>query len=211
MVLREPVARTISFFQYQKTRLRLPPELSIEDYLAHVDTLGPADFLDPANERYFAVGGSRYADFLPAWLEQFGTDRLLVLSFDELTAEPARVLRDTTVWLGLDPNRLPVDALVVGEQDDRVQEPPASSGSRSTVNDRFERIFRRHPGIKRRMRAIYFRFNGRSDASSRVSDDVRAELAERFREPNEQLAAQLRSAGFALPPWLSESCAVGTP
>ena len=65
VVLREPVARTISFFQYQKTRLRIPAELTIEEYLAHADSLTAADFLDPENERYFAVGGSRYADFLP--------------------------------------------------------------------------------------------------------------------------------------------------
>jgi hypothetical protein len=209
VVLREPVARTISFFQYQKARLRIPPERTIEEYLAHADTLGPADFQDPENERYFAVGGSRYADFLPAWLEQFGTDRLLVLSFEELTAEPARVLRDTTIWLGLDPNRLPADALAAENKTTAFK----SRGFQRlalSVNDRFERIFRRHPAVKRRMRALYFRFNGRSDSNA-VSDDVRAQLAERFREPNERLAAQLRAAGLALPPWLSESRAVGTP
>ncbi len=79
------------------------------------------------------------------------------------------------------------------------------------MNDRFERIFRRHPGIKRRMRALYFRFNGSAASGNRVSDAVRAELAERFSEPNERLAAQLRSAGLALPPWLSESRSVGAP
>ena len=159
-MLREPVARAISFFQYQKTRLRIPPELSIEDYLAHADTLTDLDFLDPANERYFAVGGGRYADFLPAWLERFGPDRLLVLDFEELTADPARVLRDTATWLGLDPLLLP-DGRARRRRTGRWRSRAGgSNGSRSRVNDRFERLLRRYPGVKRRMRALYFRLNG---------------------------------------------------
>jgi Sulfotransferase domain len=210
LVLREPVSRTISFFQYQKTRLRIPEDLSIEEYLAHADTLEPSDFLDPTNERYFAVGGSRYADFLPAWLEQFGSDRLLVLSFEALTAEPARVLRETATWLGLDPNLLPAESLAA-ENKTTAFKSRRFQRLALTVNDRFERIFRRHPGIKRRMRALYFRFNGSAASGNRVSDAVRAELAERFSEPNERLAAQLRSAGLALPPWLSDSRSVRAP
>jgi Sulfotransferase domain len=210
LVLREPVSRTISFFQYQKTRLRIPEDLSIEEYLAHADTLEPADFLDPANERYFAVGGSRYADFLPAWLEQFGSDRLLVLSFEELTAEPARVLREAATWLGLDPNLLPAGSLAA-ENKTTAFKSRKFQRLALAVNDRFERIFRRHPGVKRRARSLYFRFNGSAASGNRISDAVRGELAERFNEPNERLAAQLRSAGLAVPPWLSESWSVRAP
>jgi hypothetical protein len=201
VVLREPVARAISFFQYQKTRLRIPPELPIEDYLAHVDTLTDLDFLDPANERYFAVGGSRYADFLPGWLEVFGPDRLLVLDFDELTGDPGRVLRDVATWLGLDPSLLPVDAL---SSENRTMAFKSRRFQRLAlgVNDRFERILRRYPAAKRRMRALYFRVNGQP-AGSRISEAVRRELADRFRSPNQELADQLRSAGFALPPWVA--------
>jgi hypothetical protein len=202
VVLREPVARTISFFQYQKTRLRIPPDMTIEDYLAHADTLSAEDFLDPENERYFAVGGSRYADFLPGWLEVFGPDRLLVVSFDDLTNDPARVLRDTATWIGLDPDGLPRGALAsenrtTGYKSRRLQR-VALAG-----NDRFERVLRRYPQLKRGARALYFKMNGQS-AGNRISDETRADLAERFREPNRRLAVQLRSAGFSLPPWLDD-------
>ncbi len=209
VVLREPVSRAVSFFQYQKARLRIPADLSIEDYLARADALGPEGFLDPANECYFAVGGSCYADYLPAWLEQFGPDRLRILSFEELTADPELVIGRVVSWLGLDATMLPAEALAA-------ENVTAAFKSRRFqrlalgVNDRFERILRRHPKAKRRLRRIYFRFNGRA-AANQVSDDVRTELAARFREPNERLAAQLRSAGLELPPWLSASRTVGTP
>lgn len=211
VVLREPVARTISFFQYQKTRLRIPNDLTIEEYLAHADTLTDADFLDPANERYFAVGGSRYADFLPGWLEVFGSDRLLVLDFDALTNDQGRVLRETATWMGLDPLLLPIDALAT-ENRTMAYKSRRFQRLALSVNDRYERILRRYPGIKRCMRSLYFRMNGQP-AGGRVGGAVRDELADRFREPNQRLADQLRSAGFSLPSWVAAADArtVGNP
>ena len=66
VVLREPVSRALSFFTYQKVRLRFPADYPIEEYLAAADRLGPDDFRDPDNERYMAFRGGCYADFLPA-------------------------------------------------------------------------------------------------------------------------------------------------
>jgi hypothetical protein len=201
VVLREPVARTISFFQYQKTRLRIPPDLPIEEYLAHAGTLTDADFQDPANERYFAVVGSCYADFLPGWLEVFGSERLRIIDFDDLTRDPGKVLRDAATWMGIDPLLLPVDALssenrTMAYRSRRMQRVALS------VNDRFERILRRYPNVKRRMRGVYFKLNGQAPGN-RIGDDVRDDLAARFRGPNQVLADQLRAAGFSLPAWVA--------
>jgi hypothetical protein len=201
VVLREPVARTISFFQYQKTRLRIPSELPIEEYLAHADALTDADFQDPANERYFAVRGSRYADFLPGWLEVFGAERLRIVDFDDMTRDPGQVLRDTATWAGLDPLLLPVDALA-SENRTMAYKSKRMQRVALSVNDRFERIFRRYPGVKRRMRAVYFKLNGQAPGS-RIGDDVRDELAARFAGPNQLLADQLRGAGYSLPAWVA--------
>ena len=78
VILREPVSRALSFFAYQKIRLRFPADMSIVDYLAAADALSDDDFGDPENEKYMAFRGGCYADYLPAWLETFGTDRLHV-------------------------------------------------------------------------------------------------------------------------------------
>jgi hypothetical protein len=201
VVLREPVARTISFFQYQKTRLRIPSDLPIGEYLAHADSLTDADFQDPANERYFAVGGSRYADFLPGWLEVIGSERLLLVDFDDLTRDPGQVLRDAATWMGIDPMLLPVDAL---SSENRTMAYKSRRMQRAAlaVNDRFERVFRRYPGVKRRMRGVYFKLNGQPPGN-RISDEVRDDLAARFRGPNQVLADQLRGAGFPLPGWVA--------
>ncbi len=57
LILREPVSRALSFFAYQKIRLRFPADLSIADYLAAADALGEDDFRDPENEKYMAFRG----------------------------------------------------------------------------------------------------------------------------------------------------------
>jgi len=181
VVLREPVSRLVSFFTFQKTRLRIPESMTLVDYLAAADRLSDADFL-------------------PAWVDAFGP-RLRVVFFDDLVSRPEIVLQEVATWLGIDPDAFPA--------------PDLSSENRTTgfrfrgfqrvalfANDRLERFLRRHPALKQRLRAAYYRINGRA-AREAVPQTVRAELEERYREPNERLAAQLRDAGVAeVPGWV---------
>ena len=192
--------RAISFFTYQKVRLRFPADLPIGDYLAVADRLGPDDFLDPANEPYMAFQGGLYADFLPEWLETFGTERLRIIDFAELIADPVPLLGSLADWLGLDPTRFPPPALSAENQ---------TTGYRNKglqhlalhANDRLERLLRRHPEAKRRLRDVYYRLNG-NQAREAVPPAVRDELAARYAAPNAELATQLTDAGIALPGWL---------
>jgi hypothetical protein len=199
VVLREPVSRAISFFTYQKVRLRFPSDFPITEYLAAADRLTTDDFLDPDNEKYMAFRGGCYADFLPAWLDTFGR-RLHVLDFQRLVGNQAATLTDTARWLGLDPARFPDDALssenrTTGFKNERFQR-LALAG-----NDRLERVLRRNPEVKRKLRAFYYRLNGRI-ADEGVPQSVRDELAARYVEPNERLADQLDAAGITRPSWL---------
>ncbi len=200
VVLREPVSRLVSFFTFQKVRLRLPEEMTLDEYLAVSDRMGDDEFAEPENEKWFGFRGGCYADYLPAWVDAFGP-RLRVVFFDDLMAAPERVLQDVAGWLGIDPDGFP--------------EADLSSENRTTgfrvktfqrfalfANNRLERFLRRHPAIKQRLRAVYYRVNGRA-AREAVPQAVRAELEERYREPNERLAMQLQHAGVTdVPGWL---------
>jgi hypothetical protein len=203
VVLREPVSRAISFFTYQKIRLRFPADYPITDYLAAADRLMPSDFDDPENEKFMAVRGGCYADFLPGWFDVLGTDRVRIIDFGRLVGDPVASLRQTATWLDLDPARFPADALssenrTTGFKNEGFQR-VALAG-----NDKLERVLRRHPELKRKLRAFYYRLNGRP-TEERIPDAVRAELAARYEEPNARLAQQLEAAGIPLPTWLSSS------
>jgi hypothetical protein len=116
------------------------------------------------------------------------------------------VLRPIVSWCGLTPDPH-VTAAFASEN--------RTTGFRSAGfqrlallgNDRLERFLRRHAGLKRRARALYYRLNGRQ-AAAPVPDSVRAELADRFAEPNARLGALLAAHGVDLPPWLDAASSV---
>jgi hypothetical protein len=200
VVLREPVARAISFFNYQKLRLRIPSDMTMAKYLDVADRLGPDEFRDPANEKYMAFRGGCYADFLPGWLDTLGTGRLHLIDFATLVDDPRSVLRALAGDLSIDPDAFPDELAsenrTVGYRHAGLQR-LALLG-----NDRLERVFRRHPTWEVSLRRVYYRVNG-TRQDSLVSDDARADLVERYAGPNARLTAQLADAGLPQPSWLT--------
>jgi hypothetical protein len=201
VVLREPVARFSSFFAFQKARLRIPEELSVEEYLDRSDAMAEDEFGDPANHPWSGVRGGRYADWLPAWHDVFG-DRLQVLFFEQLTTEPEKVLRSVAAFLGIDPEGFP-DFELASENRTTAYKRAGFQRFALAVNDRLERFLRRHYRLKERLRAAYYRVNGKAAARGSLPDAVRSDLERRYREPNQRLAAQLRAMGCTdVPDWV---------
>jgi hypothetical protein len=203
LVLREPVSRAISFFTYQKIRLRFPADYPVTDYLSAADRLTADDFQDPDNEKYMGFRGGCYADFLPGWLRVLGPDHVRIIDFDALVRDQVATLHDTATWLGLDPTRFPAGAL---SSENRTTGFRSEGFQRVALagNDRLERVLRRHPETKRKLRAFYYRLNGRP-TEEHIPESVRAQLAARYQEPNRRLAQQLEAAGIALPGWLASA------
>lgn len=197
--LREPVSRLASFFTFQKARLRIPEEMTIEEYVGACERFAAEDFDDPANEAYFGLRGGQYADYLPAWLETF-EGRVHIVFFEDLVADAATVTRDIALWLGIDPDVFP------GLPDDSENR---TVGYRNRwfqrvalfANDGLERWLRRRPDLKRRLRAAYYRLNGKS-ARAEVPAAVAERLHEHYAEPNARLAEQLSSLDVRGPSWL---------
>ena len=200
VVLREPVARLVSYFTFQQARLRIPESMTLDEYLAHADALTDADFHDPDNEVYFGVRGGMYADYLPDWVAEFGTD-VCVLFFDDLVMRPRETVAHAARFLGVDPRGLPADGL---SSENRTTGFKNSGLQRIALgfNDRFEPFLRRHHGLKRRLRAAYFKVNGRP-LPGVVTDAERAALTARFADANVRLVEQLAAMGVGdLPSWL---------
>jgi hypothetical protein len=201
LVLREPVARAISFFEYQKVRLRFPESMTMAEYLAEVDAIGDAVGSTPETEKYMAVLGGEYARWLPEWWDVMGRDAVRIEWFDAMTADAAGVVRGLGDWLGLDPAGLPTE--LRSENRTTAFKHARLQKAALWFNDSSERMLRRMPGVKRGLRSLYYRVNGSGAPTVTTSDALRAELAERFVEPNARLAALLDDAGIARPAWLA--------
>jgi hypothetical protein len=200
LVLREPVARFASAFDFQKARLRIPEDITANEYLDRAEAMTDADFIDPANHAWFAVRGGRYADWFPAWHDALG-DRLLVISFEELLADTPSTLREVATFLGIDPEAYPSHEFAYENRTTAYKRAGLQKLALG-VNDRFERFFRRHYGLKERLRGAYYRLNGAAARRATLTPAVRERLEEIYVEPNARLAQQLTTAGIALPTWL---------
>jgi hypothetical protein len=200
VVLREPVSRFWSFFNYQKARLRIPEDMTGDEYLERSDGLDDSDFRDPDNERWFAFRGGCYAEWLPQWQDRFGS-RLGLVWFEDLMNEPARVLREVATFLGIDPDGY--ESLELASENRTTAYRRAGLQRLALqANDRLERFLRRHYGLKERLRAWYYRVNG-SQRRERIPSTLRATLADRYIEPNARLREQMSALHHPMPEWLS--------
>ncbi|MCJ7438572.1 MAG: sulfotransferase domain-containing protein [Acidimicrobiia bacterium] len=204
VVLRDPVARFASFFTFQKARLRLPEDLSVEQYLERSVSLSEEALREPENHPWSAFPSGCYADWLPGWHKVFG-DRLRVLFFEQLTAEPEAGLRSVASFLGINAGAFPTYELA-SENRTTAYKRAGFQRAALAVNDRLERFLRRHYRLRARMRSVYYRINGKAAPRAALPDAVRAELERRYREPNARLAGQLRAMGYTFgPTWLEAS------
>lgn len=206
VVLREPMARFLSSFEFQKARLRIPADLTAPEYLARADAMSDEDFRDPANHAWYGFRGGCYADWLPAWREVFGAD-LQILFFEDLVDDTRATLRSVALFLGIDPDRYASHELT---DENRTTAYKRAGFQRLAlgINDRLERFLRRHYKLKERLRAIYYRINGAAQRKESIAPEVRDELCRRYAEPNARLAEQLRGVGVALPAWLESPAAL---
>ena len=200
VMLREPVSRLVSFFQFQKSMLNLDQNMSLTGYLDICREMSPDDLLERENNPYFGLEGGFYDKYLPDWLEVFG-DRLKIVFFDQLKTEPARLVAELCNWLDLSA----ADCLdYVGGAENRTvaYKNPFLHRLALTFNRSSERFLRRHPKVKDGLRQIYQAFNTQ-DASLEMTAELEEELDGLYADANRNTGKILISAGYAgLPHWL---------
>jgi len=93
LIFREPVGRLVSFFNFKKSTLELPADMTLSGYVQRCRALSMDDLLKREHNPWFGLEGGKYADYLPSWVEAFG-DRLKVLFTDDLNRAPNEVFRE---------------------------------------------------------------------------------------------------------------------
>jgi len=195
--LREPGDRCWSWFRFVKSRMRIPRDLTFDDYLDRCERLR-TDGLDGTveNQPYWGLGGGCYADWLDDWIDELG-DALHVLFFDDLVNDPRVVMDELFDWLDLEGQHAETAGL---EATNRTEQYRSRTAQRVAVslNRRGERFFRRHPRLKHGLRSGYYALN-KADPWETMSASTRERLDRFYRPYNRRLADQLARLGLEIP------------
>jgi hypothetical protein len=201
LIFREPVSRLVSFFNFKKSTLELRDDLTLAGYFRWCQALENEDLRQRLNNKMFGLQGGKYADYLPPWIETFG-DRLKVLFTDDLNRHPREVLRQVCTFVGVDPEFVERIDLARSNKSTHFRLAGVQRLALS-MNKAGESFWRAHPKLKRSLRDIYYKINGRPFEPADDPETIQALHA--FYEPyNARLADQLRAAGYHdLPGWLT--------
>lgn len=196
--VREPVGRLRSYYRAQQARLRIPIEMTMEQYVARSATVGESSLTDRAADPWLGVIGGEYARFVPAWVEAFD---VRFVAFEDLVARTGEVLMDLAAWLEIDP--APFAGMELPHENPSVlYRGRGLQRFALAFNRRLEPFLRRHPDLKARMRAAYYRVNGR--AIPKVEWTLDPQVGQRYADSNAALAAIWSSLDpAALPAWLT--------
>jgi hypothetical protein len=203
VVLREPVDRLLSFFEYKKAQLELPQSMTLAEYLRRCREMPLDERMRQENDRWWGLDGGRYADWAEDWLAVFGPTRLRFVFFDALIGDPARVVSDIQAWMGLPgPHCARLDARNANRT-----VPYRLRGLHALAirtNRLLEPALRRTPRVKALVRDLYYALNGSRPATRGAEAPALAELRRFYAPYNDRLRDTLARAGVAeLPDWLS--------
>lgn len=185
IILREPGSRAFSWWRFCRTRLLLPQDLSFEDYLKECASRGLSPESSPEGVGWRGLSGGHYDHWLPEWQHVFGDD-LLVAYSDQFTASGSEAISRVAEHLRIDLEDTEAgrDNVSVDIKNTVVQKAALK------VNAAGERLWRAHPGLKKKLLRAYYRVNSRAD-QAKMSEDARRLLTAHFAEPLSRLRTQL--------------------
>ena len=206
-ILREPVARVVSWYRFAKQENLLPTKMSLDEYIARQLSAKNED-VEKLDQHMRAVEQGRYAVYLRPYFETFGKERVIVVFMEELARDPLRALRELCGIADIDPVFYDTYMFEVYNRTEDLKNPNMQSYYRR-MQFRLHNIVHNRPALKsflRRIRLtiepIYFGLNRRSSSPDvEIPPQALSALALYYQPSNAELEAQL---GRSLP-WEEKS------
>lgn len=202
-ILREPTDRFISFYRHCLTKLEIPPDTTLEDFIKMSATIntGIRNSHETEHNTQGLVEGD-YAAFLPLWMEHF-KDRILIIFFDELSKDTPGVMKKICKWLN-------IDFTFYKNEDFSIENRTADYKIAFVhkfalwLNHHTESFWRRHYKLKRFIRGLYYGMNEKKNDLTKIGDEASIKkLNNTYREPINKLASILKNfPNINLPYWL---------
>lgn len=196
--LRSPEERCWSWFRFVKSRLRIPKDMTIDEYLDRCEELrSVGKDGDPEHQAFWGLGGGCYAEWLEGWVNEFG-DRFRILFFDDVVDDPRTTLTGICDWLSIDSGVVEDFRLNASNKTEQYQNQSLQRAA-VTLNRRGERFFRRHQTTKRLLRRAYNSVNKAPSDNVALPEAARDRMAAFYRPHNLRLSQQLATLGLSVP------------
>lgn len=209
-ILRNPTDRVVSFFRSRHGQPHLPAYgLTSEEFVREAILAARHEPSQTAalstRQKVFRqeIEAGHYAEFLTSYLEIFGTQRVLVTFFDQLSVSPFKLMREICRFAGIESDFYR-DYNYRVENRTRTHRNAHVRRVAGKLNFRFEPFLNRFPTLRRAGRALYDLLNVDKTQQVEFSDSSRAELDAYF-APHNQALRDLMADNFPkkqLPDWL---------
>ena len=199
ITLRNPTDRLWSDYTFQRSLGNIPKIRSFDEYLRACEQRRKdwTDHTLTSHLQGLLIGF--YADYVPAWLDSFGTDARVIFS-DDLAREPTVVLKNLFEWLEIDPE-IPAIDLDARNVTAHARSPRVASivYALKRAGDRLRIL---PQPVREGLRRAYLRLNIGS-LPERLDPAMRDRVDAIYRSSNADTARALAAHGYReLPSWL---------
>lgn len=203
-ILRDPIDRLYSSYQFHVARLDIDQSIDFADYVERCIRYdaGAATVAELGVGEWYLrnLGFGRYADPLHEYLRHFPREQIKLMFFEQLNADVAQFMRELSQFLGIAPGFY--DAY-------EFKKVNVTFSGKSKVlhwlavrlNEQAESFLRQRPGFKQRLVALYKTINQKQEGYAPMDPGVRSRLEAYYKPSNDSLRSLLPT-GTELPPWL---------
>ncbi|WP_157268374.1 sulfotransferase domain-containing protein [Azohydromonas aeria] len=206
-ILRHPVDRLYSSYNFHKARLELPAELTFEDYVERClkfDKGASAQELGIGRWFLQVLDFGRYAAHLEPFLERFPNQSVRIMFYEELQQDERQFMKTLCDFLGIDGGYF--DEYTFKAANVTFSSRFASIHKQALkLNQALEPFLRSRPGLKRGLVDLYKKFNQARQGYAAMPAPMREKLQAYYAPSIRQLAALVGES--ALPPSWREGVA----
>jgi hypothetical protein len=205
-ILRDPIERLYSSFNFHVAKLDIPSSLSFAEYVDKCLTYDRGEQSARElglNDWYLkTLAFGRYAESLKLYYDHFPRNQIKVMFFEQLKDDVVSFMHELSDFLGIDAR--------IWDTYEFSKENVTFSGKNKLLhrvamraNTMLEPLLRRNPSLKHAIVRQYKRFNQAREGYDPMSDNVRQELEAYYRPFNTELAEILGNNSVL--PWSGHS------
>lgn len=195
-ILRNPIDRIYSYFNFHSGQLAIPGSVSFVDFLGFCQQYDSGEM--SAEQALFdewhlkALSFGKYSDFLGRYLSAFSEGTIKVMFFDDLKRDPKYFMREASEYAGIDP------AFYENYGFEKTNVTFSSRNKRLhklalRLNQKMEQLLRQRPRIKSRLVSLYKSVNLGRQGYDEMLPEAKLLLQEYYADSNRELERIINS------------------